>query len=264
MVHLRNFVSQVLSPLIRGSQDRRSGDLVLKKRTLLISCFCKIATTVSLLALFRVAASAQTPPAAESRRVSEPLRELSWLRDDRGKRSGHTDLHPLPHRRGSDCRHSRAPRNTPAMSLHEAELRQILTAMRELAGTNPAMATGGFTGRRGGGPGGGGGGRGAGSCARSRSPAGARSSSGLADHRASKVCSRRRSRWPTADHEQACCLRSRRSPPCSQNRERAAASTRFACSRKTALRIAKKPSRRKRTGRTTTAASRAIATVRSS
>ena len=32
-------------------------------------------------------------------------------------------------------------------------MRQILAGMRELAGTNPAMATGGFTGRRGGGPG---------------------------------------------------------------------------------------------------------------
>jgi len=53
--------------------------------------------------------------------------------------------------------------NTPAMSLQEAELRQILTAMRDLTGTNPAMATGGFTGRRGAGGGAGtGGGRGGG------------------------------------------------------------------------------------------------------
>ncbi len=43
-------------------------------------------------------------------------------------------------------------RNIPALSLPDAELRQILAGMRELAGTNPAMATGGFTGRRGGGP----------------------------------------------------------------------------------------------------------------
>jgi alcohol dehydrogenase (cytochrome c) len=47
----------------------------------------------------------------------------------------------------------------PAMPVPDTELRAILAAMRELAGTNPAMATGGFTGRRGGG---GGGGRGAG------------------------------------------------------------------------------------------------------
>jgi alcohol dehydrogenase (cytochrome c) len=52
-------------------------------------------------------------------------------------------------------RHPNAP-----MSIPDAELRQILAGMRELAGTNPAMATGGFTGRRGGGAGGGGRGRG--------------------------------------------------------------------------------------------------------
>ena len=43
--------------------------------------------------------------------------------------------------------------NTPVASLADAELRQILADARELAGTNPAMATGGFTGSRGGGPG---------------------------------------------------------------------------------------------------------------
>jgi alcohol dehydrogenase (cytochrome c) len=53
--------------------------------------------------------------------------------------------------------------HAPALSLQDAELRQILAAARVLAGTNPAMATGGFTGRRGGGAGGGrGGGRGRG------------------------------------------------------------------------------------------------------
>jgi len=41
-------------------------------------------------------------------------------------------------------------RSASAMSLEDAELRQILAGMREIAGTNPAMATGGFTGRRGG------------------------------------------------------------------------------------------------------------------
>ena len=40
-----------------------------------------------------------------------------------------------------------------AISLQDAEVRQILAGMRELAGTNPAMATGGFTGRCAGGPG---------------------------------------------------------------------------------------------------------------
>src|SRR5687768_2549017 len=42
-------------------------------------------------------------------------------------------------------RHASAP-----MSIPDAELRQILAGVRELAGTNPAMATGGFTGQRGG------------------------------------------------------------------------------------------------------------------
>src|SRR3712207_4154233 len=41
----------------------------------------------------------------------------------------------------------------PAMSVPDPELRQVLAAVRVLAGTNPAMATGGFTGRRGGGAG---------------------------------------------------------------------------------------------------------------
>ena len=49
-------------------------------------------------------------------------------------------------------------RHKPAVGLPEDELRQVLAGIRERAGTNPAMATGGFTGRRGGG----GGGRGAG------------------------------------------------------------------------------------------------------
>lgn len=58
-------------------------------------------------------------------------------------------------------------KNIPALSLADAELRQILARMRELAGTNPAMATGGFTGRRGGGPG-----QGASAPARGAAPAG--------------------------------------------------------------------------------------------
>ena len=62
-------------------------------------------------------------------------------------------------------------RNMPAVSVQDAELRQILAGMRALAGTNPAMATGGFTGRRGGG--GGGGGRGAASAPAAAAPAAA-------------------------------------------------------------------------------------------
>jgi alcohol dehydrogenase (cytochrome c) len=40
-----------------------------------------------------------------------------------------------------------------ALVLTDAELKQLFAELRVLAGTNPAMATGGYTGRRGGGPG---------------------------------------------------------------------------------------------------------------
>ena len=57
-------------------------------------------------------------------------------------------------------------RDAAVTAIQEPELRAVLSAMRALAGTNPAMATGGFTGRRGGGAGGsgaaGGGARGTG------------------------------------------------------------------------------------------------------
>jgi alcohol dehydrogenase (cytochrome c) len=59
-------------------------------------------------------------------------------------------------------------RHTPAVPLPEDELRPLLLAIREMAGTNPAMATGGFTGQRGGG---GGGGRGGGGAGRGTAPA---------------------------------------------------------------------------------------------
>ncbi len=39
-------------------------------------------------------------------------------------------------------------RNIPAASVPDSDLPAIVAGMRELAGTNPAMATGGFTGRR--------------------------------------------------------------------------------------------------------------------
>ncbi len=42
----------------------------------------------------------------------------------------------------------------PDLRLADAELRQVLTDVRVLAGTNPSMATGGYSGRRMGGPGG--------------------------------------------------------------------------------------------------------------
>jgi alcohol dehydrogenase (cytochrome c) len=47
----------------------------------------------------------------------------------------------------------RHPQSAPVSSLSDEELRQILAGVRELAGTNAAMATGGFTGSRGSGPG---------------------------------------------------------------------------------------------------------------
>jgi len=80
-------------------------------------------------------------------------------------------------------------RNVPSASVPDSNLPAIVAGMRELAGTNPAMATGGFTGRRGGGPGdaGGGGaaigGRGAGAPspgpARGVSPAAAATTPGV-------------------------------------------------------------------------------------
>jgi alcohol dehydrogenase (cytochrome c) len=48
---------------------------------------------------------------------------------------------------------SRAHAGKPAMNLTAPELTQVLADMRALAGTNPAMATGGYTGRRSSGPG---------------------------------------------------------------------------------------------------------------
>src|SRR4029453_6890156 len=50
----------------------------------------------------------------------------------------------------------------PTLQIPDAELQQVLTEVRFLPGTNPTMATGGFTGRRGGAPGGAGGGGAAG------------------------------------------------------------------------------------------------------
>ncbi|RPI49854.1 MAG: hypothetical protein EHM55_22810, partial [Acidobacteria bacterium] len=77
--------------------------------------------------------------------------------------------------------------NVPAMSLEDAELRQILAGMRELAGTNPAMATGGFTGRRGGGPGPQpGGGRGTGP-ARGAAPAASSVPAGIGESQPARV-----------------------------------------------------------------------------
>ena len=71
---------------------------------------------------------------------------------------------------------------TPAQ-MPDAELRQMLSEMRKLAGTNPAMATGGYTGSRGAG-------RAPGSVSAVRTTSRTRP--------ASAARSRRRSRWRTA------------------------------------------------------------------
>ena len=162
--------------------------------------------------------------------------------------------------------------NMPAMSLQEAELRQILTGVRVLAGTNPAMATGGFTGRRGGGGGGAAAGAadvvagvGRGRCACSGRPTGARNSSAcfyITGRRRSAAGHDHDGRRPYTNGLLAQSLPShkRRCTPtgcCETGQIHAALERRQ-------RRIAKKRSRRKPTGRTTTAASPAIATVRSS
>jgi alcohol dehydrogenase (cytochrome c) len=122
--------------------------------------FCEIVTCVVPLALFASGASAQTTSsntsayqarcagchgAAMTGATASGI--LTYIRY-------HTDAEVTAAIRE---RH----RDMPAVALPDADMRPVLAGMRELAGTNPAMATGGFTGRRGG-PGGGGGGRGAG------------------------------------------------------------------------------------------------------
>ncbi|HTL00899.1 MAG TPA: PQQ-binding-like beta-propeller repeat protein [Vicinamibacterales bacterium] len=64
------------------------------------------------------------------------------------------------HTNGEASAQVRAKHST--LQIPDAELQQVLTEVRLLTGTNPSMATGGFTGRRGGGPGGAGGGAAAG------------------------------------------------------------------------------------------------------
>ena len=73
--------------------------------------------------------------------------------------------------------------------LPDAELRQLLSEMRKLAGTNPAMATGGYTGSR--------------TAPRRPNPSRRRSRGRM--RRASAATSRRRSRWPTAARGPAFC-----------------------------------------------------------
>ena len=72
-------------------------------------------------------------------------------------------------------------RSSQAAAVPDSDLPAIVAGMRELSGTNPAMATGGFTGRRGGGPGDAGGGGaaigGRGAAAPAPSPGPARGSS---------------------------------------------------------------------------------------
>ena len=72
--------------------------------------------------------SAQTPPAGDAGAYQNRCASLPWFRDDRRKRAGHSQLREISHRRRSHCGDSRAPRKRGAISLQEAELRQILSA----------------------------------------------------------------------------------------------------------------------------------------
>ena len=238
------------------------------------------AVVLVLFVLLTSSASAQTPPAADTAAYQNRCASchgsamtgasgpsiLTYIRY-------HTDVEVAAAIRE---RHA----NTPAMSLQEAELRQILTGIRVLAGTNPAMATGGFTGRRGGGGAGaaagaggrGGGGRGAGAApaagvppARGTAPPASTSQGveGLQPGTITMADGRTRTGLLLAQSElSAVLLESGRLHPTRLPRQRPRRNSR--CSRKTDPRIVKKRSRRKRTGRTTTAVSLAIATVRSS
>jgi len=109
--------------------------------------------------LLASSASAQTPPAADT--TAYQNRCASCHGPAMAGASGPAILTYIRYHTDTEVaaaireRH----RDTPAVSVQGAELGQILAGVRVLAGTNPAMATGGFTGRRGGA--GGGGGRGA-------------------------------------------------------------------------------------------------------
>ena len=183
--------------------------------------------------------------------LSEPLRELSWLGDDRRKRAWHPLLHSISHGRGNDCCDSRAPRKHACDIAQEAELRQILIAMRQLAGTNPAMATVDLQDVEAAVPVAPAllvlaGGRGGAAAAPASCASGARSSSVIAVTSIEGL-QRRRSRWPTAAHDRFACWGSRSfGRVLLENAHEARVSTyrgprrNSRCSRKMAPRIARK------------------------
>ena len=120
-----------------------------------------MARLVLALVLLAATASAQTQPAADTSAYQTRCASCHGSAMTGGSAASiltyiryHTDAEVAAAIRD---RHQ----NASAIAVQEPELRLILSAMRALAGTNPAMATGGFTGRRGG-AGGGGGGRGTG------------------------------------------------------------------------------------------------------
>ena len=95
-------------------------------------------------------ASAQTPPAADTAAYQNRCASCHGAAMTGGSATAiltyvryHTDVEVTAAIR---ARHTGAL----AMTIADAELTEILAGMRELAGTNPTMATGGFTGRRGG------------------------------------------------------------------------------------------------------------------
>ena len=149
-------------------------------------------------------------------------------------------------------------------SVPDSDLPAIMAGMRELSGTNPAMATGGFTGRRGGGAGDAGGGGAAIGGRGAAAPAPSPGRRGLISGSSGDDTRRRQhttdhdqdGRWPVTDGRAA-----QRSPKCLRCFSRTRTSN---CSRKMEACIVKKPSRQRRIGLTTTAASPATATVRSS
>jgi alcohol dehydrogenase (cytochrome c) len=127
---------------------------------------------VSAFVLLAWSVSAQTPPAADT--AAYQNRCASCHGPAMAGASGPAILTYVRYHTDTEVaaavreRH----RDMPGVSVQDAELRQILAGVRVLAGTNPAMATGGFTGRRGGG-----GGRGAANAPATAAPARGRGAS---------------------------------------------------------------------------------------
>ena len=114
---------------------------------------CSVAGPVLVFAFLGWTLSAQTPPATDTAGYQNRCASCHGSTMTGGSAPSilayiryHTDAEVSAAIRE---RHS----TMPEMSVPEPELRRVLADVRSLAGTNPAMATGGFTGRRGGGAG---------------------------------------------------------------------------------------------------------------